>query len=218
MTALTPSSLFMKLRVLASQTGFVIAAILVNAALFALAGFLTTQHRETQDITDPVGVSLVNLAPPEPPKQEEVKEAEPPPPAQEKPDFAPDLIQPSIGGPSIGGLAIGVDIGEIGRQEDTAAMIFDSVDLDQAPQAVMKVPPAYPFHARERGIEGFVAVKFLVREDGSVGNVNVLKAKPEGYFEEEVRRALPRWTFQPGRIGGEPVASWVVTTLRFDLN
>jgi protein TonB len=196
----------------------VIAAIGVNAALFALAGFLTTQHRTDQDIIEPVGVSLVNLAPPEPPKQEEVKEPEPPPPAQEKPDFTPDLVQPAIRGPSVGDLAIGIDIGGVARDSGPSEMIFDSVDLDQAPQAMAKVPPTYPYKARERGIEGYVAVKFMVREDGSVGNVNILKAKPEGYFEEEVRRALLGWKFQPGQIGGEPVASWVVTTLRFDLN
>jgi protein TonB len=218
MSALTQNPVAMKLRELGVYTGMVVAAVVVNAGLFALAGFLTTVAREDQDIIEPVGVSLVNLAPPEPPKQEEVKEPEPPPPAQEKPDFTPDLVQPAISGPSVGDLAIGIDIGGVAREAGPSEMIFDSVDLDQAPQAMAKVPPAYPYKARERGIEGYVAVKFMVREDGSVGNVNILKAKPEGYFEEEVRRALLGWKFQPGQIGGEPVASWVVTTLRFDLN
>ena len=39
------------------------------------------------------------------------------------------------------------------------------------PQAVRKTTPAYPYKARERGIEGYVAVKFMVREDGSVFHV-----------------------------------------------
>ena len=218
MSTLTQNPVTVKLRELGLYTGMVVAALAVNALLFALAGFLTTVNRDEQDIIEPVGVSLINLAPPEPPKQEEVKEPEPPPPAQEKPDFTPDLVQPAISGPSVGDLAIGIDIGGVARDSGPAEMIFDSVDLDQAPQALAKVPPTYPYKARERGIEGYVAVKFMVREDGSVGNVNILKAKPEGYFEEEVRRALLGWKFQPGQIGGEPVASWVVTTLRFDLN
>ena len=218
MTTLAHNPFLVRLRGLAVHAGLVVAAVVVNLVLFALVGFLTTEHRENQDITEPVGVSLVNLAPPEPPKQEEVKEAEPPPPAAEKPDFTPDLFQPAISGPGVGGLAVSLDMGEVGTREDPAEMIFDSVDLDQAPQATVCIPPEYPFQARERGVEGYVAVKFLVRADGSVGNVNVLKAKPEGVFEEEVRRALPRWRFQPGTIAGEPVPSWVVTTLRFDLN
>lgn len=218
MTTLAHSPVVIRLRGFAVNAGLVVLAVLVNAALFALVGFLTTESRVDNDITDPVGVSLVNLAPPEPPKQEEVREAEPPPPAPEQPDFTPDLFQPAIAGPGTGDLVVGLNLGDVSSREDPADMIFDSVDLDQAPQATVRIPPDFPFKARERGIEGYVAVKFLVRADGSVGNVNVLKAKPEGWFEDEVRRALPRWRFQPGTIAGEPVPSWVVTTLRFDLN
>jgi len=218
MTVLERNLVTFRWREILINNGFVFGAILVNVALFALAGILTAQHHEVQDISDPIGVSLVTLAPPEPPKQEEVKEPTPPPSAEKKPDFMPDLTQPMISGPSVGGLAVSINLSGLSPRDDPSDLIFDSVDLDQAPQAVMKVPPTYPYKARERGIEGFVAVKFLVREDGSVGNVNVLKAKPAGYFEDDVRQALPRWKFQPGRIGGEPVASWVITTLRFNLN
>lgn len=218
MTALAPDPLFVRLRGLAFHGGLIVGAVVINAALFALAGFLTTQEREVRDITDPVGVNLVSLAPPEPPEPERVREPEPPPPVQEKPDFTPDLVRPAISGPGTGGLAVEIDLGGVSRSRGPAEMVFDSIDLDQAPQAIRKIPPTYPYKARERGIEGYVAVKFMVREDGSVFNVNILKARPEGYFEDEVRRALVGWEFQPGRIDGEPVASWVVTTLRFDLN
>ncbi len=208
----------MTLRNLTGNAGILTAAAVINMALFGLAGFLTSQHRPPRDIIDPVGVSLVSLALPEPQPPEEVKEAEPPPQVQEKPDFAPDLVQPSIMAGGMGDFAVSVDIDGIGERQSAESFIFDSVDLDQAPQAVVRVPPPYPYKAREQGIEGYVAVKFLVREDGTVGNVNILKAKPKGHFEEEVRRTLPKWKFQPGRIGNDPVASWVVTTLRFDLN
>jgi protein TonB len=203
------------------QAGFngllVVLALVINLGLFGLAGFLTSQDRPPRDMTEPVGVSLVSLAPPEPPRQEEVREAEPPPPA-EQPDFQPDLVQPSVLGAGAVDFQVKIDLEGVGRQRSDDSFIFDSGDLDQAPQALARVAPEYPYAARERGIEGYVAVKFLVREDGSVGNVNVLKAKPQGQFEEEVRRILPKWRFQPGSIGGEAVASWVVTTIRFDLN
>lgn len=202
----------------ARTAGLVAAAVLVNGAIFGLAGILRTEHKPPQDITDPVAVNLVTLAPPEPPRQEEVREPEPPPPVEEKPDFAPDLAQPSVMEAALAGLSVKVDIGHVGGRAAPQDFIFDSVDLDQAPQAVVKVAPDYPYKARELGIEGYVAVKFLVREDGTVANVNILKASPEGQFEEAVRRDLPKWRFQPGRIGGQAVASWVVTTIRFDLN
>lgn len=205
------------LRRLAGGGGLMILAIVINIGLFGLAGFLTSTVRPPRDISDPIGVSLVSLAPPEPARQEEVRDPEPPPP-ETKPDFQPDLVQPSVLGGGVADFAVKIDLGELGRDGSQDNFIFDSVDLDQAPQATVRVPPDYPYGARERGIEGYVAVKFLVREDGTVGNVNVLKAKPEGLFDDAVRRALPKWRFQPGRIGGNPVASWVVTTIRFDLN
>jgi len=205
------------LRRTAAGGGLAFLAVAVNVGLFGLAGFLTSQSRPPQDITEPVGVSLVSLAPPEPPARQEVETPEPPAP-EPRPDFQPDLVQPSVAGLGLGDFAVKIDLGGVKADARRDDFIFDSADLDQAPQATAKVPPDYPYGARERGIEGYVAVKFLVREDGSVGNVNILKSQPEGVFDEAVRRALPRWRFQPGRVGGNPVASWAVTTIRFDLN
>jgi protein TonB len=207
----------MSIRAAAWGGAVLAAALLVNLGLFALAGLLVSERDAPEEFEEPVGVSLVSLTPPEPPKQEDVKEPEPPQ-EQPKPDFMPDLVQPSIG--DLGGADIGVaiDIGDVGGQAGKQEFIFDSVDLDQAPQAKVQIPPAYPYRAREQGIEGYVAVKILVRSDGSVGQVNVLKAKPKGLFEDAVRETVPKWRFEPGKIGGDPVTAWVVTTIRFDLN
>ena len=76
-------------------------------------GFLTSEARPPQDISDPVGVSLVSLAPPEPPPQEDVKDPEPPPP-ETKPDFEPDLVQPSVLGAGAVDFAVKIDLGEVG--------------------------------------------------------------------------------------------------------
>ncbi len=194
-------------------------AAAINLTLLVLAAYLVNASRAPeQDITAPVGVSLVTLAPPAPPRQEQAREETPPPPAEDKPEVQPDLFQPDLGAAGLGDIAINIDIGGAAQRESAREMIFDSVDLDQAPSVMVQVPPEYPFKAREQNLEGYVAVKFLVRPDGSVGNVNILKAQPAGVFDDEVRRALLRWKFQPGRINGEAVASWVTTTLRFDLN
>jgi protein TonB len=190
----------------------------INVALLFVASYLINASRAPeQDITAPVGVSLVNLAPPAPPKQEKAREETPPPPAEDKPEVEPDLFQPDLGA-GIGDIAIDVNIGGATRDDAAREAIFDSIDLDQAPVAMVQVPPEYPFKAREQNVEGYVAVKFLVRPDGSVGNVNILKAQPAGIFDDAVRRALVRWKFQPGRLGNDAVAAWVTTTLRFDLN
>jgi protein TonB len=195
----------------------IVVAAVINVGLFGIMGMLVRKHREPPAMEEVVGVSLVTLTPPEPPQKQEIRDPEPPP-AREKPDFAPDLIQPSIGDLGTGGLSINMGTTDVGTRTDEKEFIFDSVDLDQAPQVLVQTPPEYPFKAREQGVEGYVAVKMLVREDGSVGQINVIKAKPQGFFENAVRRALPSWTYQPGRIGGDPVTSWVMTTVRFNLN
>ena len=193
------------------------AAVAINAGLLGFTTILSQERERKQDISEPVGVSLVSLKAPEPPKQEEARDPEPPPP-QEKPDFAPDLVQPSLGdmgGPS---LDVAINVGGVRTETAKANFIFDSVDLDKAPEVIGRVNPEYPYKARERGVEGYVAVKVLVGQDGAVRQVNVLKAKPPGMFEKAVRKAMLDWRFQPGEVGGEPVTAWVTTTLHFRLN
>lgn len=189
----------------------------VNLGLFGLTTVLSKERELTPDISEPVSVSLVSLKPPDPPQQEEVKDPEPPP-VQERPDFAPDLIAPGLadfGGPAIG---VAINFGGVRRELAPADFIFDSTDLDRAPEVIGRVNPDYPFNARERGIEGYVAVKVLVGKDGSVHQVNVLKAKPSGVFDQSVRKAVANWRFRPGEVGGEPVTAWITTTLHFRLN
>jgi protein TonB len=62
-----------------------------------------------------------------------------------------------------------------------------------------------------------VKVKFLVDEEGKVSRVSILESSPKGVFEESVLQTLPSWKFSPGRILGESVSTWVVTTIRFEL-
>ena len=37
----------------------------------------------------------------------------------------------------------------------------------------------------------------LIRPDGSVGDVNIVSAKPRGVFERNVQSAVRKWRFQP---------------------
>jgi protein TonB len=40
-------------------------------------------------------------------------------------------------------------------------------------------------------------VSFTVNPDGSVGDVNILSARPRGVFERNVQAAVKRWRYQP---------------------
>jgi protein TonB len=196
----------------------VVASIFVNFALLGLASLLASKQSKPQDITDPISVSLVNVEAPKPLQQKEIKEPEKPKP-QEKNDFTPDLVQPSFGGNAPGmDLGVVINLGNLAGGESVAEeFVFEAYELDQAPQPIVRVPPVYPYKAREQGIEGAVQVKLLVNPDGSVGEFHILDARPRGLFEDAVSKCVPQWRFNPGTIEGETVTAWVVTTIRFDL-
>lgn len=198
--------------------GAVAFSLLVNLVLLAIASLLSAKHSRPLDMLDPIAVSLVNLAPPEPPQRREAKEPEKPKP-QQKSDFTPDLVQPDFSGDAAGmDLGVVIDLGNLGGADIGGdGFVFEAYELDQAPQPVVRVPPVYPYKAREQGIEGAVQIKMLVNADGTVGQIFILDARPAGLFEDAVMKSVPQWKFNPGTIEGEAVTAWVVTTIRFDL-
>lgn len=197
-------------------------ALVVNTLLLTGAVLLSGEAESAkQDITAPTGVNLMTLAPPAPPAEEESSEPEPPRREETKPDLAPDLFQPDFGA-DLGGVAmqgaIAIDLTGGANSAMKTEFVFESYELDQAPRAVVKTPPVYPFRARQQGVEGVVQVKILVKEDGTVGEVLIMDARPPDTFEDAVLVSVPRWRFEPGVVGGKKVTSWVVTALHFKLN
>lgn len=83
---------------------------------------------------------------------------------------------------------------------------------DTPPVLVRDAIPEYPLSALRRGLSGRVRLGFTVRADGSVADVAVLAASPEGVFEEAAIAAARRWRFEPR---AAPVGT--ERALRFDL-
>lgn len=67
------------------------------------------------------------------------------------------------------------------------------------------VAPAWPQSAAE-GVEGWVMMRFTVLPDGTVADVEVVRANPNGVFEESALEALRQWKFEPVQRNGEKVA------------
>ena len=63
----------------------------------------------------------------------------------------------------------------------------------------------YPREAREKGIQGRVFVSFVIEQDGSISNVEVLHGIGGGCDEEAVRviKSMPKWN--PGKQHGKTV-------------
>ena len=75
----------------------------------------------------------------------------------------------------------------------------------------------YPTMAAENNIQGRVVVKFVVKKDGNVGEVVVLRGKDPDLDREAVRvvKTLPR--FIPGKMNGQAVSVWYTLPINFKL-
>ena len=74
------------------------------------------------------------------------------------------------------------------------------------PVARMMVAPDYPARAANKGIEGFVDVRFDVTKTGATNNIEVIAAQPENIFNKSAVNAIKRWKFTPYERDGEVVA------------
>ncbi len=96
--------------------------------------------------------------------------------------------------------------------------LYQPGELDQQPLPMSTPAPFYPHRARIRGIEGKVRVRFIVDQQGLVRKLEIIRAEPEGYFEQSVRTALANWHFRPGIVENHKVMTQVETTIVFKLD
>ncbi|MDP5144730.1 TonB family protein [Rheinheimera baltica] len=66
-----------------------------------------------------------------------------------------------------------------------------------APEPIRRVHPDYPIEAARQGQFGYVALRFLVDEQGEVTAVDTMDAYPKKVFEKSSIQALKRWRFEP---------------------
>lgn len=76
----------------------------------------------------------------------------------------------------------------------------------------------YPTVAQEAGIQGRVIIRFVVDNDGSISNVNILRGIDPACDNEAVRvvEAMPKW--KPGKQRGKPVSVYFTLPIVFRLN
>lgn len=85
-------------------------------------------------------------------------------------------------------------------------------------QFVSGPDPVYPPAARSAGIEGRVTLRYDVGADGTVSNLRVVEAEPEGVFDRAALEAVARWRFRPPAVEGRTVPlRGRVSTLEFRL-
>jgi protein TonB len=84
------------------------------------------------------------------------------------------------------------------------------------PRLLREVKADYTEDARQRGISGDVVLEIVVRRDGSVGDIRILKGLAGGLNDRAVQ-AVRQWRFSPASRQGAPVDVIVEVAVEFKL-
>ena len=106
----------------------------------------------------------------------------------------------------------GLGSGESGRA-------YEENQVERAVQVSRMTPPRYPDALKSVGVEGTVAMRFIVGADGKVepGSINVIDS-PHALFSSAVRQALLNARYRPAEAGGRAVRQLVEQTFSFKLD
>src|SRR4029450_5242347 len=99
------------------------------------------------------------------------------------------------------GVGPGIDEGTGGGTGGGPARPGSGID---PPRLLREVKAEYTEDARRRGITGDVELEIVVRRDGSVGDVRVLRSLGAG-LEQRAIAAVRQWRFSPARRKGDAV-------------
>ncbi len=140
-------------------------------------------------------------------------------PRKEKPEQPPpppdlDLSQSSEFDQALQDMAFTVGLGIEIQGGPNLGLVAS--DADVVP--VVRVNPQYPPRAAERGIEGWVELRFAISRGGKVKDAEVTNSHPGTVFDRAALRAVRKWKYNPKIEDGEPVErSGVKVRLEFEL-
>lgn len=84
------------------------------------------------------------------------------------------------------------------------------------PEEIDRVIPRYPAQARRAGAAGSVVIRGIVRKDGRIDEVEIIKDLPYG-LGDAARDAVRRWRFRPATYRGDPIDVYYTVTVNFRL-
>ncbi|MEC8442790.1 MAG: TonB family protein [Pseudomonadota bacterium] len=199
----------------ARLSGAFVLALLATLAVFWVMQSLITSGGSVTMPTDYGRIQSFVMNDPE--EEVQTKERQPQkPPVTPKEPPKPDMVKPDFSGDSAADLALGaldistdlsIDAGLNGAGSDGEMM------------PIVKVAPAYPRRAAQRGIEGYVVVEFSVSALGTVTNPMVLEAEPPGVFDKAALDAVKKFKYKPQVVEGQAVeVTGVRNIIRFELD
>jgi TonB family protein len=193
---------------------------------------------------DKITVPVVKPIAPQVPEEPKEPKEEPPPviaqlniPAQSlaaATESLPGAVEPPPGPPSLsqgsgrgGGAGTGTGSGSgpgtgsglgPGSGGGTGGGVYRPGSGVTLPIKLREVKPAYTSDAMRAKVQGTVLLQCVVRPDGTVGDVEVVKSlDPVFGLDQEAVKAARQWLFRPGTRFGEAVPVLITIELTFTL-
>jgi TonB family protein len=82
----------------------------------------------------------------------------------------------------------------------------------------MQPLPAYTDEARKAHIEGVLSLQAIVRKDGNISSLKVIRGLGYGLDESAMDTIAGKWKFKPGMPNGAPVDVRAKIDIRFRLH
>ncbi len=204
----------------------------VAAAHVAILGLLAVAvpSERLAELSRPIAVRLIELAPEVPPPR-----PKPPPPLPKPPTPRPKPATPVSAPPPV--LAVASPV------EPPVAAPYTVAPQPPAPvsaPAIVAAPtpapapalidarfdadyldnpkPQYPHASRRLGEEGKVVLRVFVSAEGDAKQVEVKHSSGFQRLDLAAEKAVARWRFVPARRGEQAVTAWVVVPIVFSLD
>jgi TonB family protein len=100
---------------------------------------------------------------------------------------------------------------------DSDRKVYVATKAIKPPKAIHTEQPDFPDAERKSRKEGRVSVHIIVDEHGKVLNP-IVDAGLGPAFDKAAIEAVKKWTFQPAKLDGQPVAVLVEVTTQFKLS
>ncbi|MFL5607847.1 MAG: TonB family protein [Gemmatimonadaceae bacterium] len=108
--------------------------------------------------------------------------------------------------------------GKGGLSSGSSGKAYDENTVDRAVSVTRAASPRYPESLKSVGVEGVVAMRFIVGADGRVepGSIDVIST-PHKLFADAVRKSLLETRYRPAEANGHPVRQVVEQTFSFKI-
>jgi protein TonB len=185
-----------------------IIAVFINTLIFSAIEYMVGSKRVR--LTRSADVEIANFIRLEEDSTEVRSRRDSSAPQKPQQDLDQEVRQLARASSSSGGSGLVVEAPKL--DIDVGPALAGDIRIARELAPLVRIQPDYPRQALVKKIEGFVLLRFVVTETGSVEDPEVLRSDPPGLFDIAAKRAVLRWKYQPQFRDGKP--SRVVTMNR----